>query len=121
MAGEFAETDPAAAAKFAATLPAEVLTRPDPSDAASYDTLVRRSVQALGVADLKAITDYFYLPGPAVRDSLDRLPGELPLPSDLAEGDYLIFHGAGAYSTVTNTRFNGFGELQMATVLSLKL
>lgn len=54
-------------------LPAEVLTRPDPSDAASYDTLVRRSVQALGVADLKAITDYFYLPGPAVRDSLDRL------------------------------------------------
>jgi ornithine decarboxylase len=27
----------------------------------------------------------------------------------------------GSYSTVTNTRFNGFGELQMATVLSLKL
>ncbi|MTH34507.1 type III PLP-dependent enzyme [Paracoccus limosus] len=44
-------------------------------------------------------------------DSLDRLPGELPLPADLAEGDYLIFHGAGAYSTVTNTRFNGFGQM----------
>jgi ornithine decarboxylase len=27
----------------------------------------------------------------------------------------------GAYSTVTNTRFNGFGELGMATVLSLRI
>ncbi len=54
-------------------------------------------------------------------DSVDRLPGELPLPSDIAEGDYVIWHGMGSYSTVTNTRFNGFGELQMATVLGLKL
>ena len=59
----------------ARVLPAEILARPDPSDAASYDTLVQRSVQALGVADLKAITDYFYLRGPAVRASLDRLIG----------------------------------------------
>ncbi len=54
-------------------------------------------------------------------DSVDRLPGELPLPEDLAEGDFVIWHGMGSYSTVTNTRFNGFGELQMATVLGLKL
>jgi ornithine decarboxylase len=54
-------------------------------------------------------------------DSVDRLPGEVMLPSDIAEGDYLVFHGLGAYSTVTNTRFNGFGELQLATVLSQKL
>jgi ornithine decarboxylase len=54
-------------------------------------------------------------------DSVDRLPGELSLPSDLAEGDFVIWHGMGSYSTVTNTRFNGFGELQMATVLGLKL
>jgi ornithine decarboxylase len=54
-------------------------------------------------------------------DSVDRLPGELPLPSDIAEGDYVIWQGMGSYSTVTNTRFNGFGDLQMATVLSLKL
>ncbi len=54
-------------------------------------------------------------------DSVDRLPGELPLPSDIAEGDYVVWHGMGSYSTVTNTRFNGFGELQMATVLGLKL
>lgn len=52
-------------------------------------------------------------------DSVDRLPGELALPSDLAEGDYVIWEGMGSYSTVTNTRFNGFGDLQMATVLSL--
>jgi ornithine decarboxylase len=54
-------------------------------------------------------------------DSVDRLPGETPLPSDLDEGDFVIWQGMGSYSTVTNTRFNGFGELQMATVLSLKL
>jgi ornithine decarboxylase len=54
-------------------------------------------------------------------DSVDRLPGEIPLPVDLAEGDYVVWQGMGSYSTVTNTRFNGFGELQMATVLGLKL
>lgn len=54
-------------------------------------------------------------------DSVDRLPGELPLPSDIAEGDYIIWHGMGSYSVVTNSRFNGFGDLQMATVLSLKV
>ncbi len=54
-------------------------------------------------------------------DSVDRLPGEIPLPADLAEGDYVIWHGMGSYSVVTNSRFNGFGDLQMATVLSLKV
>ncbi len=53
-------------------------------------------------------------------DSVDRLPGELMLPDDLEEGDFVLFHGMGAYSTVTNTRFNGYGELGIATVLSLK-
>lgn len=54
-------------------------------------------------------------------DSVDRLPGEMLLPGDIAEGDHLVFFGMGAYSTVTNTRFNGFGELSIATVLSLKI
>ncbi len=54
-------------------------------------------------------------------DSVDRLPGEIALPGDIAEGDYIVIHGMGAYSTVTNTRFNGFGELSMATVLSQRL
>lgn len=52
-------------------------------------------------------------------DSLDRLPEPLSLPEDVAEGDVLIFHGMGAYSTATVTRFNGFGHLELATVLSL--
>ena len=53
-------------------------------------------------------------------DSLDRLPGELGLPDDLAEDDYVIFHGAGAYSMVTNTRFNGFGAMTRATVMGFE-
>ncbi len=52
-------------------------------------------------------------------DSVDRLPGDVPFPSDIAEGDFVIVHGMGSYSTVTNSRFNGFGELGMVTVLSL--
>ncbi|EEW24702.1 type III PLP-dependent enzyme [Rhodobacter ferrooxidans] len=54
-------------------------------------------------------------------DSVDRLPGDVLLADDLAEGDYVVFQGMGAYSCATNTRFNGFGELTIATVLSLKL
>jgi ornithine decarboxylase len=52
-------------------------------------------------------------------DSLDRIPGEVPLPADLAEGDYLLLHGMGAYSTATVTRFNGYGGLRLATVRRL--
>jgi ornithine decarboxylase len=52
-------------------------------------------------------------------DSVDRLPGELALPSDIAEGDYFVIEGMGAYSTATNTPFNGFGAVIVATVLSL--
>ncbi|MFV0385409.1 type III PLP-dependent enzyme [Paracoccus sp. (in: a-proteobacteria)] len=53
-------------------------------------------------------------------DSVDRLPGELSLPANIAEGDYMVFHGAGAYSTATNTRFNGFGAVSHATVMALE-
>jgi len=52
-------------------------------------------------------------------DSVDRLPGEIALPGNIEEGDFVIFHGAGAYSTVTNTRFNGFGQMAQLTVRSL--
>lgn len=54
-------------------------------------------------------------------DSVDRLPGEVMLPTDVAEGDFVVIHGMGAYSTVTNSRFNGFGDLACVTVLSLRL
>jgi ornithine decarboxylase len=52
-------------------------------------------------------------------DSLDRMPGNVALPADLAEGDYLLIDGMGAYSTATVTRFNGYGGLRMATVRAL--
>ena len=51
-------------------------------------------------------------------DSVDRLPGEIALPADIAEGDYVVIEGMGAYSTATNTPFNGFGAVTIATVMS---
>lgn len=42
-------------------------------------------------------------------DSLDRLPGEIALPADLAEGDHLLFPATGAYLEGVSTRFNGYG------------
>lgn len=52
-------------------------------------------------------------------DSIDRLPGDLPLPDDLVEGDYIVFQGMGAYSLATSTRFNGFGALEVVTAMAL--
>jgi len=52
-------------------------------------------------------------------DSVDRLPGEIALPGDIDEGDYVVISGMGAYSTATNTTFNGFGALKIATVMGL--
>jgi len=49
-------------------------------------------------------------------DSIDRLPDPVLLPADLAEEDYLIFAGMGAYSNAIATRFNGYGPGAMATV-----
>lgn len=52
-------------------------------------------------------------------DSVDRLPGEVALPGDIAEGDFILVQGMGAYSTVTNTRFNGFGALAIQMAMDL--
>ncbi|GAB4265306.1 MAG: type III PLP-dependent enzyme [Pararhodobacter sp.] len=52
-------------------------------------------------------------------DSIDRLPGDMPLPDDLAEGDFLLVQGMGAYSIATNTRFNGFGALTLHLAMEL--
>ena len=54
-------------------------------------------------------------------DSVDRLPGDMPVPCDPHGGDFIVFKGMGAYSTATNTRFNGFGQLEIVTALSLDL
>lgn len=52
-------------------------------------------------------------------DSLDRLPEPLALPGDIAEGDYVLFDGMGAYSQSIATRFNGYGPGETITVASL--
>ena len=52
-------------------------------------------------------------------DSLDRLPGEVSLPGDIAEGDWLLFDGMGAYLTGVTTRFNGYGARDTVEVQKL--
>ena len=52
-------------------------------------------------------------------DSLDRLPGEVPLPRDLAEGDWLLFDGMGAYLNGVTTTFNGYGARDTVEVQRL--
>jgi ornithine decarboxylase len=49
-------------------------------------------------------------------DSLDRLSDTVALPRDLEEGDFLIFHACGAYSTALSTRFNGYGARKIVTL-----
>ncbi|MGJ8544786.1 MAG: type III PLP-dependent enzyme [Sulfitobacter sp.] len=49
-------------------------------------------------------------------DSLDHLPGVLALPGDLAEGDFILFGGMGAYSIAMSTAFNGYGLHDVQTV-----
>ena len=52
-------------------------------------------------------------------DSLDRLPGALPLAGDLQAGDYVVFDGLGAYSRSMSTRFNGYGPAKVITVKNM--
>lgn len=49
-------------------------------------------------------------------DSIDCLPEPVDLPLDIAEGDYLLFSGMGAYSLAIATRFNGYGLRKVITV-----
>ncbi len=42
-------------------IPARIRSAPDPTDEESYLTLVARAARALGVADLHALSEYFYL------------------------------------------------------------
>lgn len=49
-------------------------------------------------------------------DSLDCLPGPVRLPGDIAEGDYVLFRGMGAYSLAIATAFNGYGPGEIVTL-----
>lgn len=60
----------------------------------------------------------FTLWGPTC-DSLDRLPGEVFLPADIGEGDWIVFRSMGAYLYGVNTRFNGYGAWEDMRVATL--
>lgn len=49
-------------------------------------------------------------------DSADMLPGKVWLPAGLTEGDYIEIGNIGAYGRSMATRFNGFGESELAIV-----
>lgn len=51
-------------------------------------------------------------------DSLDRVPGAWTLPDRIAETDYILLTGAGAYSLALVTGFNGYGTRDVATLSS---
>ncbi len=65
------------------------------------------------------------IPGPATPrrvfgptcDSLDVLPEKINLPNAIAEDDYVLFAGNGAYSTALSTRFNGYGNHAVVTLM----
>jgi len=81
-------------------------------DIAPHDRI--RVVTAGGAARSGALVPRIVF-GPTC-DSIDRLPDPVLLPADLAEEDYLIFAGMGAYSSAIATRFNGYGPGAMVTV-----
>ncbi|NBT31888.1 MAG: type III PLP-dependent enzyme [Rhodobacteraceae bacterium] len=76
-------------------------------------TLVRSAA-----VETPARTEEFVAFGPTC-DSIDRLPGTLSLPSDIAEGDYLLFWSTGAYLNGVTTLFNGYGARDTVFVASL--
>lgn len=45
-------------------------------------------------------------------DSLDHLAVPLPLPTNIQEGDYILFENTGAYTHSIATRFNGYGDVK---------
>ena len=62
-------------------------------------------------SDLKPFRFY----GPTC-DSLDHMPGPFWLPDDVNEGDYVEIGMLGAYGAAMTTRFNGYGDLDIAEV-----
>ncbi len=49
-------------------------------------------------------------------DSLDHMPGPFWLPEDVGEGDYIEIGMLGAYGVAMSTRFNGYGDHDIAEV-----
>ena len=49
-------------------------------------------------------------------DSIDHMPGPYFLPADVDEGDYIEIGMTGAYGVAMATRFNGYGDSEIAEV-----
>lgn len=49
-------------------------------------------------------------------DSIDSMPGPYDLPADIREGDVIEIGMLGAYGEAMATRFNGFGEYEIAEI-----
>ena len=49
-------------------------------------------------------------------DSIDHMPGPFWLPEDVGEGDYIEIGMLGAYGVAMATRFNGYGDVDLAEV-----
>ena len=49
-------------------------------------------------------------------DSIDHMPGPFWLPDDIDEGDYIEIGMLGAYGVAMTTRFNGYGDMDVAEV-----
>jgi ornithine decarboxylase len=78
---------------------------------------VIRNGAVVAASDLKPFVVY----GPTC-DPLDRLPGTLMLPADLAEDDFIEFGSLGAYGAATSTCFNGYkpaAVVEVETAFSL--
>ncbi len=60
-------------------------------------------------------TDDFKLFGPSC-DSCDVMEGPFKLPSDVSEGDWIIFYNLGAYGYAMQSQFNGFYSDTMAAI-----
>ena len=78
-------------------LPPAVHATPDPSDADARDQLVARAARALGVADLTALSEYFYLRKDATLAAVQRLVarGELePVEVAGVPGLHWLWHEA---------------------------
>ncbi len=69
------------------------------------------------VRDAEASTELkpFRFYGPTC-DSIDHMPGPFWLPDDVREGDYIEIGMLGAYGVAMNTRFNGYGDTDLAEV-----
>ncbi len=78
-------------------LPPAVHATPDPTDADARDQLVARAARALGVADLTALSEYFYLRKDATLAAVQRLVarGELePVEVAGVPGRHWLWHEA---------------------------